>query len=316
MNKQIGHFLLNGSLTLQYDGQTKLLSSGDERFPKVLLALKENRFDDVKEIVEPERYFKRQGLDLDEGLVTVSGESMPSELNDRILEYQEQGLPFDSLLKFWDNLKKNPSFNSRQQLFKFLSNNGHSITADGYFIGYRGVTEDFKDKHSRSWDNSPGSICEMSRGLVDDNPNNTCSHGLHVGGYEYAKDFGPKLVMVKVNPRDVVAVPNDYNGQKMRVCRFEVLSEAQAILEETVVSEDGSEYEFDDEVGHFLDQDESEDTNTYTFDGAKAVARGNAKLFNDVLKHKQRYANNHAKRGPDGKFIAKKKNKSKSKKRN
>jgi len=31
-------------------------------------------------------------------------------------------------------------------------------------------------------------------------------------------------VLVKVNPKDVVSVPVDYNNTKMRVCRYEVIS--------------------------------------------------------------------------------------------
>jgi hypothetical protein len=32
-------------------------------------------------------------------------------------------------------------------------------------------------------------------------------------------------VVVKVNPADVIAVPNDYGNAKMRVCQMEVLRE-------------------------------------------------------------------------------------------
>lgn len=244
----INYLFTNNSITLHYDGKTKVVAKDDARFEKVLTAIREKRLEDIPEIVETERYFERQGLTLVEGLLHVDGESMPIELSNRILAYKEANIPFDSLLKFWENLKLNPSFNSRKQLFKFLENKGHSLTEDGCFVGYRGVTEDFKDKHTRQFDNKPGSVCEMARQLVDDNPDNTCSHGFHVGGYEYARDFasGGKLVLVKVNPQDVVAVPNDYNGQKMRVCKFEVLSEVSDIVKEVVYGASQTD-SFDDE---------------------------------------------------------------------
>ena len=254
----INYLFTNNSITLHYDGKTKVVAKDDTRFTKVLAAIRENRLTDIPEIVETERYFERQGLTLVEGLLHVAGEAMPVELSNRILAYKEANIPFDSLLKFWDNLKLNPSFNSRKQLFKFLENKGHSLTEDGSFIGYRGVTEDFKDKHTKQFDNKPGSICEMARELVDDNPDNTCSHGFHVGGYEYAKDFasGGKLVLVKVNPKDVVAVPNDYNGQKMRVCKFEVLAEVNDIISDVVYGR-----------GEFVDNtDDFEDDETYEED--------------------------------------------------
>ena len=42
------------------------------------------------------------------------------------------------------------------------------------------------------------------------------------------------MVVVKVAPEDVVAVPPDYNNTKMRICRGEVLSE--------ITEEDDPEY--------------------------------------------------------------------------
>ena len=119
-------------------------------------------------------------------------------------------------------------------LFKFLQHNGHPLTEDGCFIAYRSVKENFKDHHTGSIDNSPGKFVEMDRSTVDDNPDNTCSSGLHVASYDYASGFGydnKKLVEVKVNPKDVVAVPRDYDGTKMRVCRFQVIRECDGIKE-------------------------------------------------------------------------------------
>jgi hypothetical protein len=305
--------LTNGAITLHYEDKTKVVAAGDERFAKVLQAIREEKWSTIPEIVEPELYFKSQGLDLVDGLVVVRGEAMPPELNARIAAYQANKIPFKSLLKFWENLKLNPSFNSRQQLFKFLENKGHSITEDGCFIGYRGVTEDFKDRHTRTMSNAIGSICEMPREMVDDNPDNTCSHGLHVGGYEYAKDFGSngKLVMVKVNPKDVVAVPNDYNGQKMRVCKFEVLKETTEFLQKHVVAADGAEdIDLDEEFAEFEEEDFFEHDEMLCED-CQAEEEYQAEPVKAISK--LRYKNNHAKRGPDGKFIAKK-SKSKTKK--
>lgn len=279
-------FILNkGSLTLIYDGTTKVIAKGDARFDAVIGAIRENRLDDIPEIADNELFFERQGVKVKDGVLQLDGEEMPTELSSRIMAYKENRLPITSLLAFWENLKQNPSFNSRQQLFKFLENKGHSLTPDGCFIGYRGVREDFKDIHSGTFDNRPGQICEIPREQVDDNPNNTCSHGLHVGSFGYAKDFARgKLVLVKVNPRDVVAVPNDYNGQKMRVCRFEVVKEADAMVEAVVFGDVKP-----------LPKHKTQDR-PLTLAG---------KVNNLKPRSKSSYKNNHAKRGPDGKFIPK-----------
>jgi len=244
--------------------------------------------------------------------VTLKGQAMPPELNSRIIEYKNQNIPFKSLLNFWANLQANPSFHTRQFLFKFLETQKAAITEDGHFIGYRGVREDFKDSHSGKFDNRPGQVCEMDRSLVDDDHTKSCSHGLHVGGYEMAKGFGPKMVIVKVNPKDVVAVPDAYAGNKLRVCRFEVLSEAQAALQETVVTAKGTKIE------KFVDDEDEGMTPAPTGAPIKGAA---LKLFLDTHKltpaqkrqRTLRYKNNHAKRGPNGAFIAKKKTARRSK---
>jgi hypothetical protein len=300
----------------------------DARFEPIIAAIKAGKLETIPDLVDIEASLRKKGLDVRDGLVHVAGEAMPSELNDRILEYQAANIPFHSLKKFWENLSKNPSFNSRKQLFKFLENKGHSITEDGCFIGYRGVTEDFKDVHTKTFDNSPGSVCEMPRELVNDNPDETCSNGLHVGGHEYAKTFGPKLVLVKVNPRDVVAVPNDYNGQKMRVCRFEVLKEAVGMVEDVVVSAKGEKAELNDfEDGYCNCEDcESEslsceccgsydddcnEPSVLTAPLAKDTVASNPligfKARLAIVKKAQRYENNHDKRDKSGRFTSKKK---------
>jgi hypothetical protein len=300
---------LNDSITLHYNGKTKVVAKDDERFGRVLQAIRDNNLDSIPNIVELEKPLLQQGVEVDDGLVTVNGEAMPAELNARIVEYSKEKLPFESLKLFWDNLSQNPSFNSRKRLFKFLENKGHSITEDGHFIGYRGVTEDFKDRHTKKFDNKPGSVCEVPRTSVDDNPNNTCSYGLHVGGYEYAKDFGKdgKLVMVKVHPKDVVAVPNDYNGQKMRVCRFEVLREAEGILESPVVGSKGEKKSFP-EIAKAIGK-------VITYSDAKVVVNGkevtsfweDAEALMKTARRVPNYANNHNKRDKFGKFASKKK---------
>lgn len=230
----VNYHILNSSVVINYSGKTFTIAHNDERYSKVIECIKTNNLGGIPEIVETERQFLKSGFSFDDGLLYYQDEAIPPELNERILIYKNLGLPYNSLLLFWENLKQNPSFDARQQLFKFLTHNGHPLTEDGCFIAYRGVTNDFKDLHTRKFNNSVGSICEMKRELVDDNPNNTCSTGLHVACYEYAKDFGQQLIVVKVNPRDVVAVPTDYNGTKMRVCRFEVVSIGEKIHTEAL----------------------------------------------------------------------------------
>lgn len=254
----VNYIRLDNSVVLNFDGKTETIHREDSRYDKIIECIREDRLDDIPEIVDIAGRLNANGLDIRDGLVYLDDQPVPDSLSRHILAFNDEGLPFGILLKFWENLKQNPSFNARKMLFNFLEHNGHPLTPDGCFMAYRGVTEDFKDLHTKTFDNSVGSVCEMSREDVDDNPNNTCSYGLHVAAHSYANGFGDKMVEVKVNPADVVAVPTDYDGTKMRVCKFEVMNVCEKLLEGEVYSrtkDDDEILDFDDdcsECGSYL----------------------------------------------------------------
>ena len=254
---KINYHLLDRSVVLNFGGKTHVINKGDVRFEQIVKAIKSGNLAEIPELVDTSKSFKKYGYDLVNGVLFKNGEELPDALGRRVIALIDANMPIDIISKFWDNLKQNPSFNARQMLYKFLEHNGHPLTEDGCFIAYRGVTEDFKDPHTKTFNNSVGSVCEMSREQVDDNPNNTCSRGLHVACYDYAKGFGAKLIEVKVNPRDVVAVPVDYNGTKMRVCRFEVVALGEKLLTAPVyIQDEPSNYDTDEDLDEDFDQDE------------------------------------------------------------
>lgn len=82
----------------------------------------------------------------------------------------------------------------------------------------------FTDWHSKKFAIKLGTVVSMPRGECDNNPNNTCSSGLHVGAPQYVTDFyrhdDQFILAVLVNPMNVVAVPKDYSYQKMRTCEY------------------------------------------------------------------------------------------------
>lgn len=81
----------------------------------------------------------------------------------------------------------------------------------------------FTDIHTQSMSIRIGQPVRMDRGACDNDPNVTCSTGLHVGTPQYVKSFGGSssyILACLVNPMNVVAVPVDYHGQKMRCCEY------------------------------------------------------------------------------------------------
>ncbi|HAH22544.1 MAG TPA: hypothetical protein DCL77_02050, partial [Prolixibacteraceae bacterium] len=84
---------------------------------------------------------------------------------------------------------------------------------------FKEVEGSFTDIHTGKMTIRLGEPARMNRADCDNDPNVTCSRGLHVGTPEYVSGFGggnSYKIACLVNPMNVVAVPVDYNGQKMR----------------------------------------------------------------------------------------------------
>jgi len=169
-------------------------------------------------------------VDRDAGTVMIDGTEVHDAIIDRIVEFARKELPYLPLLNFWRNIQSNPSEESKEHLFLFLEANKMIITHDGCFLAYKGVNRNrdgnLVDAHTGNFCNNIGAVVTMDRALVNPSRNETCSTGLHVAAFNYVwGQYNQNVkIEVKVNPRDVVAVPNDYNNQKMRVCRYEVVS--------------------------------------------------------------------------------------------
>lgn len=241
-NKMIWHVILQYKYKIRTSVQELISNAIDAQVD----AVKDDRLDDIPALVDVTKSFDGiEGVALEDGIVRINGNKIPEVLNDRVLSFKEQGLPFGPLVKFSKKLLDNPSYNSREMLYKFLEHNGHPIAKDGNFMAYKKVRENFKDCHTGTIDNRVGNTVEMPRHLVDDNPNNTCSSGLHVASFEYAKGFSSgHIMLIEINPADVVSVPVDYNGEKMRVCRYVVKGIAESRIDRALFDEyDDDNYE-------------------------------------------------------------------------
>ena len=151
---------------------------------------------------------------------------MHNALTTRMIAMLQEEFPIEPLVLFMENLMNNPSKRAVTELYGFLEKNNLPITPDGHFLAYKKVREDYLDVHSGTMNNSVGSIVEMERNMVDDDKNNTCSTGLHFCSQSYLNSFGGNRTMIlKINPRDVVSIPSDYNDSKGRACRYEVIGE-------------------------------------------------------------------------------------------
>lgn len=159
------------------------------------------------------------------------GLMIDNEFAAEVINAYTAGMPVNHYLAFFENLIQNPLESAVAELFEYCKCGRFTITEDGHILAFKRVLENFMDIHSATFDNSPGKICEVPRDSVDPNRDRTCSSGLHFCSYDYLPHYGSsnrstdKVIIVKINPRDIVAIPSDYNNHKGRTCRYEVLRE-------------------------------------------------------------------------------------------
>jgi len=168
--------------------------------------------------------------------VYVDADEVDDVFADEIIRFLDEELDdWKPLVNFLEKVYTNTDAHTRNNLSRWVrATGGFTIDEDGDIIGYKGVRPDKTSIHAGpaivngtavngNVPNEPGSIIEMSRSRVTHNPSVACAAGLHVGTWEYASGFGSVVLEVKVNPRDVVSVPTDCGGQKMRVSRYKVV---------------------------------------------------------------------------------------------
>jgi len=208
-------FILQGSnITVVIGNQPHTVAKSHITYPKIVEAIKAGDWEKVRDLVEPKK---------------VVVKPMHNSLTTRMITMLQEDFPIEPLVLFMENLMENPSKRAVDELYGFLERNSLPITPDGHFLAYKRVRNDYLDLHSGTMDNSVGKIVEMERNQVDDNKEQTCSTGLHFCSQAYLPHFGAggenRVVIVKINPRDVVSIPVDYNNAKGRACRYEVVGE-------------------------------------------------------------------------------------------
>ena len=242
----------DGNVTAIVSGQTYVFGKSHPNYNKLVNHLKSNNvehFEACYDIVSHINAFCEGYVNCSDGRLSWDGIKMPDVFTNTILDMVQQGFPFEPMLNFLDNLSQNPSDHAIVELFDFMENKNMPITYDGSILTYKAVNKDYKDMYSGTFDNSVGSTCQVDRKTVNGNRNDGCGKGLHVGAIDYAKEYGGinldnnddgggdsgnHLVICKVNPRDVVSVPMDSLCQKLRCCKYEVVSKFDSVFDTVI----------------------------------------------------------------------------------
>jgi len=180
--------------------------------------------------------------------ILFDGDPVHTVLAEQVLRAIEAGEDsYAPLAKFWEKLESNPDDHSREQAYDWLACHAFQITEEGDVVGYKGVSSDGNGGYVSGWasavpdvpsafvdgepvkplskvPNKVGTTVTMPRSEVVHDPTQACRRGLHVSTRSYAEGYAHNgaIMEVHVNPRDIVSVPTDGGGEKVRVCRYKV----------------------------------------------------------------------------------------------
>lgn len=256
-------YLIQGSnIVIVIDNTPHTITSTHIAYDEIKEAIKAADWETVRELVEPQEIivnYGRGNVSIRDGQMYWRDEEYHGVLADRMIEMYKEGFSIEPMVAFMENLNLNPSRRAVTELYTFLEKGNMPITPDGHFLAYKKVRADYRDCHTGTIDNSVGKVVEMERNRVDDEASNTCSTGLHFCSYDYLRHFGGEHVMIlKINPRDVVSIPADYDATKGRCCRYEVIGEVEGDAREAFRSSvQDRGYRLND--GYEEDDDEDED---------------------------------------------------------
>jgi len=245
-------YIIQGSnIVVVIDNEPHTVSRTHITYQKVLDAIKSSDWNTVRDTINPKKVVLNYGagnIEIQGDDLFWKGQPLHNALTSRMIAMIQEGFPIEPLVLFMENLMSNPSKRAVDELYGFLEKNNLPITPDGHFLAYKKVRSDYMDCHSGTFNNSIGMICEMERNQVDDDKDRTCSTGLHFCSQEYLNHFGGEHTMIlKINPRDVVSIPSDYNNSKGRCSRYEVIGELGVNPEDafTAAVQDNANTEWD-----------------------------------------------------------------------
>ena len=252
----------DGFLTVVIDGKQHTILASNPLFASAVSAFQIKDFDALMLALDPSRkflnlYAKYEQIEVKDGTVFVDGDAIQSVVADRIINFLADGVDCLPIFKFITRLQLNPSKRAVDELYTFLEHKHLPLTETGTFLAYKAVRNDFTDKHTGKFFNGVGEVLSMPRNKVDDDKNVGCSYGFHAGTLRYASEFAcgsDKMVLVEIDPADVVSIPTDCQFQKLRTARYKVVAEYERPLDEhvyesrfTTENDDDVDEEWDDE---------------------------------------------------------------------
>lgn len=250
------------SLTIFFENRPHTIRKTDAKYADIVALVEAEDIDGLRlslGLSTSLPAYSNGAISVVDGEVKYNGKPLHNAVTTRIVGLLKAGKKFDYILNFLKRVLENPSKFAVDELYLFLEKGQIPITSDGHFLAYRKVDSNYKSFHGNPDGtyntNKVGDIVTMERQKVDPNRNNTCSTGLHFCSFGYLNQYHGgqgKVMIVKIDPADVVSIPSDYNNTKGRTCKYIVVAEhnfgerQEAYKDVVLANPDGSAHEGQD----------------------------------------------------------------------
>lgn len=229
----------DGGLSIVVNNKPYTVQPDHPNYAEINKALREKRWSDVPDLITVTRAIARHieqtakadsdlGVNVANNSVLFRGEPVHGTVMSRIVDMAREGFDIKPMELFLANLHDNPSNKAITQLYDWMEANGITITEDGHLLAFKRVRDDFLSFYDGKTSNHIGTTPSLPRNKVDDRSEVTCSHGLHFCSHAYLPHYhggDGRVLLLKINPRDVVSIPTDYGNAKGRACAYLILDE-------------------------------------------------------------------------------------------
>lgn len=221
-------------LVVVRDGQPLTIDKTHKNFARIEEALKAGQWQEVLDFIDMKNALTRYSngrVTVEGGSVTLDGDRVPGKVTNRLVKaLQEENLEaLEGISNFLTKCDENPDHRVVTRIYDFIAHNDLRLDKEGNILAYKVVKSNYFDKYTGTMDNSPGKLVRMKRNQVNPVDSETCSFGLHVAARKYIPKYGnpgsDKVLLCRVNPKDFVSIPTDYDSMKARVCEYFVLKD-------------------------------------------------------------------------------------------
>ena len=251
------YFKDNKQLTVHFaNGDVAVWSVTNPEMPHILELCKKAKWGEIETLNNINKaIMNSKNVVVEKDTIKIDGVSV-SNTNTPIMKFikilQEKGVvdsEINRIKPFLENMFKNPFIDAVHEIYDYCKAMDFEITDDGCFLAYKKVRKDLgsifdngKTKHKI------GKYTEVK--MYDTERTNVCSKGLHFCSKSYLQYYpGEVIIIVKVNPMDVVSIPVDYNFAKGRCRKYLVVG---ILGDENKTLKDVDESTLDKSVGTIL----------------------------------------------------------------